>query len=269
VTSDFPTRTAARALGVPAEAIVSVEPVKHGLTNDSWLVRTQTDAVIVRASNAAEEELRIDRASEAAILRAVAAAGIGPEVLLCEPADRILVTRYAGTTWTQEDALRLPNIERLAGLLARLHELEVPAGARQVELISAIEGYLATLDRYQVQTGLTSQPVRSRATEIAQELSRSSSARLCHNDVHHLNVVEAGELRLVDWEYAGAGEPLFDLASACVYNGYDRVQREALLSAYAPGAGADMWRRLELACWLFEYIRDLWLAVRYRAPSSE
>jgi len=22
------------------------------------------------------------------------------------------------------------------------------------------------------------------------------------------------------------------------------------------------WQRLELACWLFDYIRDLWLAVR-------
>ena len=48
----------------------------------------------------------------------------------------------------------------------------------------------------------------------------------CHNDVHHLNVVGGDELRLIDWEYAGAGEPLFDLASVCVYHGYDRTRRE-------------------------------------------
>ena len=94
------------------------------------------------------------------------------------------------------------------------------------------------------------------------QLSKGSTPCLCHNDVHHLNVIDGDSLRLIDWEYAGVGEPLFDLASVSVYHRYRRSQRERLLSAYAAPSGAVSWQRLELACWLFDYIRDLWLAVR-------
>jgi hypothetical protein len=47
-----------------------------------------------------------------------------------------------------------------------------------------------------------------------------------------------------------------------VYHRYRKPQRERLLSAYAAPAADINWQRLELACWLFDYIRDLWLAVR-------
>ena len=37
---------------------------------------------------------------------------------------------------------------------------------------------------------------------------------LCHNDLLPANMImSAGRLWLVDWEYAGMGHPLFDLAS--------------------------------------------------------
>ena len=37
-----------------------------------------------------------------------------------------------------------------------------------------------------------------------------------------------GRLRLIDWEYSGVGQRLFDLASVCVYHKYDKLQREQL-----------------------------------------
>ena len=88
-----PALVGAAALGVEPESVVDVEPIKHGLTNESWLVRTRTDAVIVRSSNPAANELRIDRASESVVLEVVAAAGIGPPVLLNDPQRNLLVTR--------------------------------------------------------------------------------------------------------------------------------------------------------------------------------
>ena len=71
-----------------------------------------------------------------------------------------------------------------------------------------------------------------------------------------------GALRLIDWEYAGVGQRLFDLASVCVYHKYDKLQREQLLVAYTSLTELTTWHRLELACWLFDYVRDLWMAVR-------
>jgi thiamine kinase len=258
-----PAAIASRALGIGLDAIVAVERIKHGLTNESWLVRTQADAVVVRMSNAAEAALQIDRRSEAAILTAVSAADIGAQVLLCDPVAHVLVTRYLGETWTLADAARGDNIVRLARALSRLHQMDSPAGVHRVRLLASVEGYLSTLDQYGVRGALTEQSARDKARAAACALDETSRPCLCHNDVHYLNIVDSGsELRLIDWEYAGAGERCFDLASACIYHGYDQRQRDGLLSAYCPRPELAFVHRLELACGLFEYIRDLWMAVR-------
>lgn len=254
---------AAGALGVSLDSIVSSERIKHGLTNESWLVRSVDEAVVVRVSNAAEDALQIDRFSESLVLGAVGDAGIGPEVLRSDPVARILVTRYLGDTWTQAEALQEQNIQRLAQLMRRVHRLPIPAGIKRVELVATLEGYFKTLDERGVQPALVTKALRERAVQVANKLRENSAATLCHNDVHHLNVIDApGSLRLIDWEYAGVGQRLFDLASICVYHNFDKVQREQLLGAYTSLIELTTWHRLELACWLFDYVRDLWLAVR-------
>ncbi len=256
---------AAAALGVSVGAILSVERIKHGLTNDSWRVRTSRDAVIVRASNTSEELLRIDRASEARVLGVVATAGIGPEVLVCDPARHVLVTRDLGETWKAEDAHVSGNIERIAQLLRALHALPVPPGVRSVDLIETLRGYLRSLDELGCRTSATEKRTRERGERAALALQQGARVCLCHNDVHHLNIVDDGRLRLIDWEYSGIGEPMFDLASICVYHQYDRFEREHLLEAYVEHPDPAAANRLELACWLFDYIRELWSDVREKA----
>jgi thiamine kinase len=261
-TEEAPPQVAAVALDLGVGAVRNIEPIKHGLTNRSWLVTTNADRFVVRISDESAQDLQIDRNSEAAVLQLVASAGIGPEVLRCDPDRGILVTRYLGATWTEPDAQLGDNIDRLAALLRRLHALEVPATVRAVDLASTVHGYLHTLDERGIRSGLTLPSLRECADKTALQLRKDSTPCLCHNDVHHLNVIAGESPRLVDWEYAGVGEPLFDLASVCVYHRYRRSQRERLLSAYAAPSEAITWQRLELACWLFDYIRDLWLAVR-------
>lgn len=268
-----PADVAAALPGIDIGRIESIDRIKHGLTNESWLVRAERDALVIRLSNPAEASLQINRASEAAILTAVAREGIGPEVIRCDPAQHMLVTRYAGTTWSEADAANAENIERIAGLLRRLHGLSPPAGAQRVDLTTVIDGYLATLDAHGVHCAIAVPALRGRAHESAAILKQDSITCLCHNDVHALNIVEApgmgpGALRLIDWEYAGLGERFFDLAALCVYHGYDRGQRERLLRAYTDQLDVQHWHRLDLCCWLFDYVRELWMAVRELAEGA-
>lgn len=245
-----------------AGGVSSVERLKHGLTNESWLVRGGGDAVVVRISHHDSDRLQIDRASEAVILATVQRAGIGPPVLRCDPATHLLVTRYLGPTWSGADAVRDSNIGRVAQLLSRLHAIEVPAGVHRIDLTSVVSGYLSDLDASGESGVSGSEMQRRRAYEAAAVLESRSTPRLCHTDVHALNIVDDGGLRLLDWEYAGLCEPLFDLASLCVFHRYSQPQRRLLLQGYAGAVDEPSWRRLELACWLFDYIRELWLAVR-------
>jgi thiamine kinase len=258
-----PTDVAAEALAVDPAAILSVERIKGGLTNDSWVARTIDRSVVVRLSNAHEEELQIDRAGEARILSIVADAGIGVPVVLCAPERRLLVTRYMpGMTWAPRDARSPHNLQRLAELLQRLHSLPVSQDLHRVDLQKILSGYWRVLMEKGAAAQAGTAQQRERATSIAVAAMRDARPCLCHNDVHHLNVVDDGRLWLVDWEYAGIGDPYFDLASACSYHGFSEELKVALLRAYlgvVPGAALE---RLQQMCWLFDYIRDLWFSVR-------
>ena len=249
---------AATALHGDVRHVSSVERIKHGLTNESWLVTLGLEKVVVRISNPADAHLQIDRQSETAILQVVAAADIGPPVLLCDPSQRVLVTRYLGRTWSDDDTQKPGNIARLGIMLRRLHSLPPPAGVHRVRLLDVIDEYAVTLSLAAVDR---STAAHESAREIARRLDDAAERYLCHNDVHALNVVDDGTLRLIDWEYAGVGSRLFDLASVCVYHRYGRAQRSQLLASYSQRNEVTV-ARLEQACQLFDYIRQLWTRVR-------
>lgn len=253
---------AAETLGVGVASIERAERIKGGLTNESWLVTGAGERIVVRVSTADEAALQIDRTSEGRVLAAVQRAGLGPEVLRWHPEGRLLVTRFIpGMVWTHEDALAPDNIRRLAGLLRKLHSLDLCDDVAVVDLPAILDHYWATL----MERGQPDPPSRWTRPEMhaaAVELSGLGPHCLCHNDAHHLNVIDTGRLWLIDWEYAGLGSPWFDLASVACNHDYDEDQRRQLLRHYLDTESGEATRHLEVACWLFDDIRKLWLAVR-------
>jgi thiamine kinase len=257
-----PREIAARALGIDTAAVLSVDPIKHGLTNESWLVRTANDAVVVRISNRHWASLQIDRMAESIVLGAVGSVGIGPQVVASDLGRGVLVTRYLGATCTEAEMTDPELIQQLGATFDALHRLPLPQDVHEVHLPSVIAGYLDTLDTLTRKSSLTEIDMRERGMMLASEIADSLTPRLCHNDVHHLNVVRCEPLRFIDWEYAGIGEAYFDLASVCVYHDYSLQQRSLLLNAYSGSASGAQMERLAKCCWLFEYVRDLWTEVR-------
>lgn len=264
-----PAELGAEALAARDSDVASVVLLRDGLSNDSWLVRTAHDAVVVRINNPNEQVLHVDRNAEKEILQVAAAAGIGPEVLLCDPERHVLVTRYLGPTCTPDDLHAPERIARTGRLLRRLHALGAPPSLSSMQWHEVIADYVATLTTMNRKTSLLDEEVKARAIAIALEIEGTSSLRcLCHNDVNCLNLVDPGELKLLDWEYAGVGDPYFDLASVAFYNEFGTDERALLLRAYEGDVDSRAMRRLAKACVVFEYVHDLWHAVRAAVASG-
>jgi thiamine kinase len=257
-----PQQVAAEVLRIDGAGLAA-QRIKGGLTNESWSVQAPHDAVVVRISTVDEQALQLNRASETVVLQLVQQAGIGAEVLLCAPERRLLVTRQLQAETLTAQAMSDPVIMmQLTALLRHLHALPVAMTIQQTNLLSILRGYWHSLDQRQLPRR-ESREVRAYATDIATESSRSATRCLCHNDVHHLNLMSDGQkLWLLDWEYAGIGDPFFDLAAVCCYHGYDPSLREKLLLAYHGTVLSAHKERLQRMCWLFDYIKVLWLAVR-------
>ena len=84
-----------------------------------------------------------------------------------------------------------------------------------------------------------------KATETALQQS-PYTPRLCHNDLLNANFIDDGQIRILDWEYAGMGNPVFDLANFSVHHGFSDEQDRWLLESYFGEVTAANWARIKL-----------------------
>lgn len=212
--------------------------------------------------------LGVDRWSECAVLRAVSAVGLAPAVLACEPAVGLLVTQFIeGVTWRTADVAREANLQRVAGRLRCLHELPVPEGVRNVDYQRQARHLAASLPTPDSTAAATLHAYAAAA--FGRIGARRFSRTLCHNDLHHLNLLDDGvRLWLLDWEYAGRGDPLFDVAGFLALHQLGPGPTEAFLDAYG-WSHADDRACLADALWLFDYLQWLWYRSRFPSPVGD
>jgi thiamine kinase-like enzyme len=237
-----------------------------GLSNHAWTATAGGRRFFVRLSPPDPERLGVDRDSECALLHAVAGAGLAPAVVRCDPSQRLLVTEFIdGAAWSREQATEWRNVVRVAESLRRLHSLAVPAGIQRVDFTRQASHLEAQCEG----AGAADRDLADEAREaMASFGGKEAPAVLCHNDLHHLNLVDAGgRLWLVDWEYGGVGDPVFDVASFLCQHDCGPEASRRLLEAYGDGPAADI-PRLAAACWLFDYVQWLWYRACLRADPA-
>ena len=268
---DSPESRVRRALAAHREtralATGPLEAVQGGLSNHAWFAETSTGACFVRLGAGYASSLGVDRAAECRLLESVAEAGIAPRIVLCDPGRDLLVTeRISGRTWTRAEVREPRSLERLGAMLRSLHGIAPQTGWSRVSFPSQARRLEAQL----FDLGVQDRELRALAHEASLALAgRADVAAACHNDLHHLNVLDDGRrLWLVDWEYGGAGDPLFDFASLLCQHPGERGDGERLLEA-AGMVGGDSAVRLAAACVLFDYVQWLWYRLAARqAPDG-
>jgi len=269
-------------------AEAALEPVRGGLSNHTWQAGQGDHRYFVRLGGPESETLGVDRASERTMLAIVAAAGLAPRLLACDPSSGLLVTQFVmGPPWRREDAHESRNIERIAERLRVLHQLDPPSGIRRVDFAVQARNLETQLHALAdaCQAGRTGGDDAGNPIEIAvasvaairrvadaafdRLASRGSRPVLCHNDLHHLNLLDDGiRLWIVDWEYGGIGDPLFDLASYACQHEFTVDERAELLDAYAAGSAFQA-PALDAACAAFDVVQCLWyLLWAARNPGS-
>jgi aminoglycoside phosphotransferase (APT) family kinase protein len=182
----------------------------------------------------------LDIATEARAMRAAAAADLAPAVIAVDVEHGLLLTDYRTTLWAP-DLIRQPAvIAMIVRVLRQLHRLPVELPVYSVQAFTST--YLAALASSSVRA-LSAEEGRW-AVELAQ-LGRDfdtthAPTSFCHNDLGAANIlIDGAAARLIDFEYAGRGAPLLDLASLAGMNDFNEAQRRQLLDEYygtAPGA---------------------------------
>jgi thiamine kinase-like enzyme len=236
---------------------VSIEPLGGGITNRNFKVGAGGQQFVLRIGGTDTELLGIDRTAEHAASRIAAELGLGPEVVAFIEPEGYLVTRFVDGEVGKVD------VERVGAALRLLHG--GPALPGRFDSFRVVETYRVTAREH----GLAVPSAYEAAKELADRIEHRRSGaplRPCHNDLLNANFIDDGvRLWLVDWEYAGMGDPFFDLGNFAVNNELAEEGENALLAAY----GSDDGDALVLMRFMSDFREAMWGIVQLAISELE
>ena len=213
------------------QGAIAAQPMSGGLSNEIWKVTDAAGAHVVRLGQDYPAH-HVFRDREAMVARAAHGAGFGPAVEYTEPG--VMVTEFLGArTWGPADVRVNP--ERVAHLLRDFHArmpAEVSGPGYVFWPFHVIRDYARTIEA----GGSGFAPGLPRYLRLAAALEAAQVPLpivFGHHDLLPANFLEEGaRLWLIDFEYAGFGTAMFDLAGAASNAGMDEGEAARLLSAY-------------------------------------
>ena len=206
-----------------------------GLTNLVHRVDIGERSVVVRLPGAGTEEY-IDRAVEGHNAKAAARAGVSPEVIYSDPETGLMITRTVPHIETMTPDLfksRAGSPARAGAALAKLHNSGQTFEFR-FELFSMIDDYLNLLSTKDVDLPDGYHDVVAAAEPVKEVLANADlPLSPCHCDPLCENFLDDGTVMwIVDWEYSGMNDPLWDVGDLSVEAGMDAAQDAELMHAY-------------------------------------
>ena len=191
-----------------------------------------TDRWAIRLAGNDTHLLGISRGVEHAATVAAAGVGVGPEVTAFIRPEGYLVTRFI---------VGSPGPMRRCGIPRRFDAWRTHCAASTMDRRSPGCSYhFASASRTGPRAG-AGRPIprlrrrrRDRTPIERAFLADPLELRPSHNDLLNANFIDHGSrIRIIDWEYAGMGDPFFDLGNFSINHELNRGRRTAiLLEAY-------------------------------------
>ena len=209
-----------------------------GLTNLVFKIETPVDCLIVRIPGKGTEEY-IDRVVEAHNAKVAAEAGVSAEVIFVDPSTGLMITRCIDDIVTMSPELfrsREGSVARAALALKKLHTSGKQFKFR-FELFGMIDEYLNHLSgkNTDLPDGYHDIVHAAQPVKVALENNPNSLAP-CHCDPLCENFLDdGGTMWVVDWEYSGMNDPIWDLGDLSVEASFNADQDREMMRAYCDG----------------------------------
>jgi thiamine kinase-like enzyme len=240
---------------------LTLTPLSGGITNRNYLIIPDDgdDRYVIRLAGNDTHLLGISREVEHAATVAAAGVGVGPEVIAFIRPEGYLVTRFiVGAPVSLEQIHQPETLVRVVDSLRRIHN--GPAIPGLFAPFRIVEAYRALAES----RGVAIPEAWNAAHEASRRIERAlleapAELRPCHNDLLNANFLDDGtRIRIVDWEYAGMGDPFFDLANFSVNHDLTLNEDEALLDAYDGMVQLSRLARLELMRIVSDFREAMW-----------
>ena len=157
------------------------------------------------------------------------------------------------------------HIKEAAEIFQKLHSCGENTGV-PFEVFDMAAGYEKIISDYNVPMYADYQLVKQQVMAIKEEIDATcDTTRVpCHNDPLCENWVHGnGKMYLIDWEYAGMNDCMWDLADVSIEAAFDREHDQFLLIQYFGVKPSDkVWKHFYASKIYVDYLWTLWAKPR-------
>lgn len=241
---------------------LKTSPLTGGITNENFRIEVNGDVFVLRIPGANTELLGIIRATECAVSQMAGDIGIGPKVYYVIEPEGYLVTGFIdGKLPPPKELGQRENIRRVAETVLRIHKMD--AIPEKFSPFRVVEDAAEIARRLKVDFPENFDwLIEQMHIAEAALLKTPFTPRLCHNDLLNANFLDDGQIRILDWEYAGMGDPVFDLANFSAHHEFTDEQDRWLLESYFGEVSTANWARIKLLKIISDYREAMWAMVQ-------
>jgi len=236
-----------------------------GITNLNYKIDTDGKSYVLRITGADTDKLGIRRDVEHQANLEAGRLGVAPEVVYFIEPEGYLLTRFINGKRVPPEEIKKPeNIVRVVRKL-RLFHTRAPELKGEFNVFRRVEWLTGVSKSKNCKFPFDFGWIMEKMQEVEQALLKDPySPTPCHDDLLNLNWLdeevpgEIGELRLLDWEYAGMGDIFYDLANFSHHHRLSDDQVWLLLQEYFGEVKQKNFARLKLMWPMSEIHEAMW-----------
>lgn len=160
---------------------------------------------------------------------------------------------------------RPSNMKKIANIFRTLHHSHVRFG-NEFNVFKEILNYEHLLEKAEGTMYEGYEPIRKKVFQLEDYLNQLGvSVKPCHNDLVAENFLKAedGTIYLIDWEYSGMNDPMWDIAALFLESNFTDESKDYFLSHYFDGNEPENARKKILVYQiLMDYLWTVWTRIK-------
>lgn len=253
------------SMNVSPEKINNISPI-GGMTNKNYKIEIDNECYVLRVPGNGTGEM-ISREDE--IRNAVYAneVGVDSELVYFNEKSGIKISRFIenAETLSPEATKKQNNMIMVCDILRKLHnynrkmanDFDIYGKIEQYENLANEVNAIFFNDYYEVKDKVLF--LKNIMAELDVKLAP------CHNDTIAENFIKSGEdkMYLIDWEYAGMNDPMWDLAAHSLENKFSEDEEELLLNIYFNGKVEEKYKKRILINKIYQdFLWSTWTIIK-------
>ncbi len=219
---------------------ITISPLEGGITNLNFIVSHGNEKVVVRLGQDIPEHL-VFRSNEINVSKAAYEIGVSPKLIYSETG--VLVLEFIESKTLDASGVQ-KNLKKIIPVIKKIHT-EIPnvlSGLPAIFWVFYVIKYYANFlkSKKSKHVGIIDD-LLNKASKL-ENLSSPRHIVFGHNDFLAANFLDDGSrIWVVDWEYGGFNDPLFDIGGLASNNDFNEdLEKEALELYYEKPVNSEL-----------------------------